>query len=215
MRDTMAHRGPDGAGIWLSGDGRIGLGHRRLSIIDLSARLRSRCRNEDASLWVSFNGEIYNHAELRRELESTGEHRWKTDHSDTEAILHALRAVGYRLSRPLPRHVRVCSLGRTDRELWLVRDRIGVKPLYYSVHQGAHVRVGDQGAARRSRHPRDVDEEAFYHYLSFLTTPAPSTLFEGIRKLLPEHGCTCRSGQIRFRRYWDVLWTAREPLVRV
>src|SRR5205823_12375394 len=94
MRDTMAHRGPDGAGVWLSDDRRIALGHRRLSIIDLSPAAAQPMCNEDESLWVSFNGEIYNHAEIRRELERSGEHRWKTDHSDTEVILHAFEQWG-------------------------------------------------------------------------------------------------------------------------
>ena len=89
MRDTMEHRGPDGWGAWVSPDGRVGLGHRRLSIIDLSTVANQPMTNEDGSLQIVFNGEIYNHVEIRRELEATGKHRWKTDHSDTEVILHA------------------------------------------------------------------------------------------------------------------------------
>src|SRR5919106_2063699 len=89
MRDTMTHRGPDGAGTWVSADRRVGLGHRRLSIIDLSEAAAQPMCNEDETLWVSFNGEIYNHAEIRAELERIGGHRWKTNHSDTEVILHA------------------------------------------------------------------------------------------------------------------------------
>src|SRR3990172_9272400 len=84
MRDTMVHRGPDGAGHWIADDAKIGLGHRRLSIIDLSASAGQPMSNEDETLWVTFNGEIYNHAEIRAELERLGGHRWKTDHSDTE-----------------------------------------------------------------------------------------------------------------------------------
>jgi asparagine synthase (glutamine-hydrolysing) len=94
MRDTMKHRGPDGAGIWISKDKRVGLGHRRLSIIDLSDLASQPMSNEDGSLWVSFNGEIYNHTEIRAELERIGGHRWRTDHSDTEVILHAFEQWG-------------------------------------------------------------------------------------------------------------------------
>src|SRR2546422_7875042 len=94
MRDVMAHRGPDGAGIFVSPERRLGLGFRRLAIIDLSERAMQPMSNEDGTLWVVFNGEIYNHAEIRAELESRGGHRWKTDHSDTEVILHAFEEWG-------------------------------------------------------------------------------------------------------------------------
>ena len=89
LRDSMAHRGPDGAGVWVAADRRVGFGHRRLSIIDLSDAAAQPMSNADESRWLTFNGEIYNHAEIRAELESLGHHTWKTDHSDTEVILHA------------------------------------------------------------------------------------------------------------------------------
>src|SRR5207245_11735327 len=95
MRDVMSHRGPDGAGIFVSGDRRLGLGFRRLAIIDLSERAMQPMSNEDGTLWVVFTGEIYNHAEIRAELESRGGHRWKTDRSDTEVILDACGAGGH------------------------------------------------------------------------------------------------------------------------
>src|ERR1700744_5298861 len=94
MRETMVHRGPDGAGLWISPDRRVGLGHRRLSIIDLSPAAAQPMSNGDESLRVVFNGEIYNHAEIRRELEDLGCRRWKTDPSDTEVILHAFKVWG-------------------------------------------------------------------------------------------------------------------------
>src|SRR5438067_1930213 len=94
MRDTMAHRGPDGADIWISPDRKVGFGHRRLSIIDLSTAANQPMKNEDGTLVVIFNGEIYNHAEIRAELEQRGGHRWVTDHSDTEVILHAFEEWG-------------------------------------------------------------------------------------------------------------------------
>src|SRR5438094_8562954 len=94
MRDAMSHRGPDGAGILISSDRRLALGHRRLAIIDLSERAAQPMSNEDDTLWVVFNGEIYNHADIRTELERQGGHRWKTDHSDTEVILHAFEQWG-------------------------------------------------------------------------------------------------------------------------
>jgi len=94
MRETMVHRGPDGAGMWISPDRRVGVSNRRLSIIDLSDAAAQPMSNGDGSLQMVFNGEIYNHAEIRRELEGRGQRLWKTDHSDTEVILHALRNGG-------------------------------------------------------------------------------------------------------------------------
>ena len=136
MRDTMKHRGPDGAGIWISKDKRVGLGHRRLSIIDLSDAASQPMSNEDGSLWVSFNGEIYNHAEIRAELERIGVHRWRTDHSDTEVILHAFEQWGIDCLERFRGMFAIALWDEKKKELWLIRDRIGIKPLYYSLHHG-------------------------------------------------------------------------------
>ena len=89
MRDTMIHRGPDGSGLWISEDGNIGFGHRRLSIIDLSPKANQPMSNHNDQIWITFNGEIYNHSEIKKELETKGKFEWKTDHSDTEVIIHA------------------------------------------------------------------------------------------------------------------------------
>ncbi len=216
MRDTMTHRGPDGAGIWISPDGRVGLGHRRLSIIDLSTTANQPMANEDGTLWIVFNGEIYNHAEIRRDLEKTGRHRWKTDHSDTEVILHAFEEWGIDC---LERFRGMFALALWDakaRELWLVRDRIGIKPLYYSIHNGritfaSEIKALLQDPGQR----RAVHEEAFYHFLSFLATPAPQTLFDGIKKLPGGTWLRMREdGEVRECRYWDV-WDHTTPLLGV
>jgi asparagine synthase (glutamine-hydrolysing) len=216
MRDSIAHRGPDGAGTWVSPDCRLGLGHRRLSIIDLSEMANQPMCNEDGTLWVVFNGEIYNHAEIRAELNRVGRHRWKTDHSDTEVILHAFEEWGIEC---LNRFRGMFAIGLWDtrkRALWLIRDRIGIKPLYYSVHRG-RLTFGSEIKALLADpdQPRAVNERAFFHYLSFLTAPAPDTLFEGIRKL--PGGSWLRvseDGGIREHRYWDV-WDHVTPLVGV
>ena len=207
MRDTMIHRGPDGAGWWISPDGRVGLGFRRLAIIDLSEAANQPMSNEDGSIRVVFNGEIYNHAEIRAELMRLGGHRWNTDHSDTEVILHAYEEWGIGC---LERFRGMFAIGLWDgrsRDLWLVRDRIGIKPLYYSIHDGRLVFASEIKALLKDPdQKRAVDEEAFYHYLSFLTAPAPRTLFEGIRKLSPATWLKVREdGHVEERRYWDVL----------
>ncbi len=136
MGDAMAHRGPDGNGVWVDAEQRVGFAHRRLSIIDLSSAASQPMSNADGSLWITYNGEIYNHAELRRELQQLGRSNWKTDHSDTEVILQAFEEWGI----DCVSHFRgMFAFGLWDsrrRELWLVRDRIGIKPLYYSNHHG-------------------------------------------------------------------------------
>lgn len=216
MRDTMEHRGPDGAGLWISLDRHVGLGHRRLSIIDLSDTAAQPMSNEDGSLWVVFNGEIYNHADIRAELEQSGRHAWKTDHSDTEVILHAFEEWGIECVHRFRGMFAIALWDTNKRELWLIRDRIGIKPLYYSVHHGRITFASEIKALLQDPdQERNVDEQSFYHYLSFLTTPAPNTLFSGIHKL--PGGSWLRvsdAGEIREHRYWDV-WDHTKPLVGV
>ncbi len=207
MRDTMAHRGPDGAGLWISPNRKIGLGHRRLSIIDLSETASQPMSNEDGNLQIVFNGEIYNHAEIRQELEKTGKYAWKTNHSDTEVILHAFDEWGIDCLHRFRGMFAIALWDEKRGDLWLIRDRIGVKPLYYSVHNGRITFASEIKALLQDPdQKRAVNEEALFHYLSFLTTPAPQTLFEGISKLPCGTWLRInRAGEIVERRYWDVL----------
>ncbi len=172
--------------------------------------------NEDGSLWVVFNGEIYNHAEIRRELEQSGRYRWKTDHSDTEVVLHAFEEWGIECLHRFRGMFAIALWDATERRLWLIRDRIGIKPLYYSMHHGRITFASEIKALLKDpEQKREVDEEAFYHFLSFITTPAPQTLFAGIKKL--ESGtwlCVNEDGSTRGARYWDV-WDHTQPLIGV
>ncbi len=213
MRDSMVHRGPDGAGLWIGAGGRIGLGHRRLSIIDLAEAAGQPMANEDETLWVTFNGEIYNHAALRRELELLGGHRWRTDHSDTEVILHAFETWGIDCVSRFRGMFAIALWDVRRQELWLVRDRIGVKPLYYSLHHGRLTFASEIKALLQDpEQPRALHEESLFHYLSFLTTPAPQTLFDGIKKLPGGTWLRVRAdGAMEERRYWDV-WDHTSPL---
>src|SRR6266478_134746 len=216
MRDVMSHRGPDGAGIFVSDDRRLGLGFRRLAIIDLSERAMQPMSNEDGTLWVVFNGEIYNHAEIRAELERLGGHRWKTDHSDTEVILHAFEQWGIDCVQKFRGMFAIALWDTKQRQLWLIRDRIGVKPLYYSIHHGRITFASEiKALLEDEEQQRGVNEEALYYYLSFNATPAPLTLFSGIQKLAP--GTWLRvneDGQVQECRYWDVL-DHTQPLTNV
>ena len=205
MRDTMVHRGPDDAGTWISPDRRVGLGHRRLSIVDLSAAGHNPMANETRDVWISFNGEIYNHETLRPRLVDKG-HVYRS-RTDTETIIHLYEEVGDDVVNHLEGMFAFALWDEGRQRLLLARDRLGVKPLYYMVSQGRLLFASEIKALLE--HPdvsRDIDEESLYHYLTFLTTPAPRTLFKGISKLPPGHILTCDArGDVRVRRYWDAI----------
>jgi asparagine synthase (glutamine-hydrolysing) len=206
MRDEMIHRGPDDFGLWISGDGFTGLAHRRLSIIDLSHSATQPMCNEDNTIWVTFNGEIYNHAEIRIELVKKG-HRFKTDHSDTEVIVHGFEEWGIACLQKFRGMFAIGIWDDSKKELWLVRDRIGVKPLYYTNNNGSFIFASEIKSLLVERNiKREVNEEAFYHYLSFLTSPSPQTMFKNIEKLSAGHYLKIdSSGNIKIGCYWDVF----------
>jgi len=201
---------------FVSADRRLGLGFRRLAIIDLSTRAMQPMSNEDGTLWVVFNGEIYNHAEIRAELERRGGHRWKTDHSDTEVILHAFEEWGIDCLQKFRGMFAIALWDAKRHQLWLIRDRLGVKPLYYSLHHGRITFASEiKALLEDEEQKRAVNEEALYYYLSFNATPAPHTLFSGIQKLAP--GTWLRvneDGHVLESRYWDV-WDHTQPLTNV
>lgn len=162
--------------------------------------------SSDGVIQLVFNGEIYNHAEIRTELQGLGRQIWQTDHSDTEVIIRAYEQWGIECIHRFRGMFAFALWDGRSRDLWLVRDRIGIKPLYYSVF-GDHIAFASEIKALLAdpAQKRAVDPESFYHYLSFLTTPAPNTLFEGIKKLAG--GCLMRisaDGRMEERRYWDV-----------
>lgn len=205
MRDTMIHRGPDGAGAWVAEDGRVGFGHRRLSIVDLSPAGAQPMADADGALRVTYNGEIYNHAALRAELEDLG-HSFRSA-CDTEVILYAYKQWGIDCIHRFRGMFAFALWDAGAQTLWLVRDRIGIKPLYYAQHNGRLAFASEIKALLADPAlPRAVDEDALFHYLSFLTTPAPQTLFQGVRKL-PGGSLLCvgPDGAIDERRWWDPL----------
>jgi asparagine synthase (glutamine-hydrolysing) len=204
-RDTMRHRGPDGAGLWRSRDGRTALAHRRLSIIDLSTAAAQPMPNEDETVWVTYNGEIYNHLALRRELVDAG-HSFRTDHSDTEVVVHGYEQWGVAgLARRIAGDYAFGLWDDKRRELTLVRDRIGVKPLYFALGAGSIAFASEIKALLELPWlERDVDPQAMYHYLSYLTTPAPMTMFRGVYKLPAGYFLQVnREGALSATRYWD------------
>ena len=207
MNATITHRGPDGDGFWVSDTGHVGLAHRRLAIVDLSDEAAQPMSNLDGSLQLTFNGEIYNHADLRLELEAAG-HTFKTNHSDSEVLIHGYKAWGLDgLVKRLDGMYAFAIWDVNSNKLVLARDRIGIKPLYFS-KVGGMFRFASEIKAILSDSdvPRETDNVALNHYLSFMIAPAPMTLFKGIYKLPAAHIMEVDlDGTIKARRYWDAL----------
>jgi asparagine synthase (glutamine-hydrolysing) len=205
MTDALRHRGPDDAGTYVRPDERIALGHRRLSIIDLSHAGHQPMSNEDGTVWITYNGEVYNHAQLRAELEERG-HRFRSA-TDTEAIVHLYEEEGAACVERLQGMFAFAVWDSRRRMLLLARDRLGVKPLYYSVLPHG-VLFGSEVKAilEHPAAPRDLDEEAFADYLTFGFTPPPRTMFAGISKLGAGELLTVGPERdIRRRTWWDPM----------
>jgi asparagine synthase (glutamine-hydrolysing) len=205
MRDSMTHRGPDDQGIYVTPDRSLGFGHRRLSIIDLSDAARQPMSDDSGKIWIIFNGEIYNYKELRCELERTGV-VFRTK-SDTEVLIYLYQKHGREMLHSLRGMFAFAIWDGERRELFLARDRIGVKPLYYTNRNGSFIFASEIKAILASdKVARAVDVEAFYHYLSFLTTPAPKTLFENIFKLPAAHRMVVDDrGNVHIEQWWSPL----------
>src|SRR5713101_8804035 len=200
MCQTIMHRGPDDEGIYAKG--RTALGMRRLSIIDLSTG-HQPIHNEDGTVWVVFNGEIYNFPELRPALEAGG-HRFYTS-TDTEVIVHLYEEYGVKCVQKL-RGMFAFALWDERRErLLLARDRFGKKPLHYALSDG-RLLFGSEIKAILAAAPEltSVDQSALWQYMYFGYIPDPATAFQSIHKLLPGHLLEFEQGEIRIRKYWDL-----------
>ncbi|MDZ7332186.1 MAG: asparagine synthase (glutamine-hydrolyzing), partial [candidate division KSB1 bacterium] len=200
MCDVIVHRGPDEEGNYVTGN--VGLGMRRLSIIDLDTG-KQPISNEDDTLWIVFNGEIYNFQEIRDELEKRG-HRFKT-RSDTETILHAYEQYGEACVQLLNGMFAFAIWDSRDQSLFLARDRLGKKPLYY-LHDKDRFIFGSEikSILQAEDIPRRIDLEALDHFLTFEYIPAPLSIFQDIRKLPPAHTLKFKRGEIRVRSYWEM-----------
>ncbi len=200
MLHPIAHRGPDGRGIHL--DGPVGLGHCRLSIIDLSTGDQPMA-NEDESVWIVFNGEIYNFHELRERLLARG-HIFRS-RSDTEVILHLYEDLGPDCVRELRGMFAFAVWDAPRRRLFIARDRVGIKPLYYCQSDRALWFASELKAIITDPEiSRDFNPVAVRRFLSFNYVPGEATLFKHIRKLLPGHHLVAENGRVVTRQYWDL-----------
>lgn len=205
QRDTMCHRGPDDAGVWWSADGRIGLAHMRLSIIDLSPGGHQPMQDSSGTLCITFNGEIYNYRDLRRELESRG-HFFCTA-SDTEVILEAYREWGVDCLGRLNGMFAFALFDLRNQQLFMARDRAGEKPLFYRLSNGTLTFASELKALMADPDlPRRLDPEALDCYLTFGYVPGHRCILEGVNKLPPAHALTfdLDSGVSRVWRYWQL-----------
>jgi asparagine synthase (glutamine-hydrolysing) len=200
MTSTLSHRGPDEDGFHQ--DERAALGHRRLSIIDRAGG-QQPLANEDGSVWIVFNGEVYNHQDLRRKLTARG-HRFRT-HSDTEAIVHAYEEYGESCVEHLEGMFAFAIYDGRRGDLFLARDRLGKKPLFYAALGGAVHFASEIKALRQSpAWDGEIDPAALEMYMPLGYILAPRTIYRHVHKLEPGHTLLLRDGAFRIRRYWDV-----------
>lgn len=208
MTDRIAHRGPDGSGVWV--EGPIGLGHRRLAIIDVASGQQPMA-DLDQAAWIVFNGEIYNFQELRTELGRSGR-RFATQ-SDTEVILQAYRQWGTGCVERLRGMFAFAIWEPGPKRLFLARDRVGKKPLYWTEAEGAFLFASEAKALLA--HPavsRRVSPRALAEYLTYQYVPEPGTIFEGMQKLPPAHWMLVDAAGITIQRYWDLEYAPKAPL---
>jgi asparagine synthase (glutamine-hydrolysing) len=203
MCNTLRHRGPDDEGIYV--DGGFGMGMRRLSIIDLATG-KQPISNEDGSIWTVFNGEIYNFLELRSFLQQKG-HGFSTN-TDTEVIVHLYEEYQEDFAKHLAGMFAIALWDTRQKKLILVRDRLGIKPLYYSVEPHRLLFGSELKALLPNGISREIDLQALHDYLSFNYVPGPRTIFTQVRKLPPGHLLTCAKGVVNLTSYWELEYPA-------
>ncbi|MCB0253738.1 MAG: asparagine synthase (glutamine-hydrolyzing) [Anaerolineae bacterium] len=206
MCATIAHRGPDDEGFYL--ENVVGMGMRRLSIIDLSGG-HQPLSNEDGSIWIVYNGEVYNFPELRSELETRG-HRFATN-TDTEVIVHLYEEMGERCVTRLNGMFAFAIWDARHSRLMLARDRLGKKPLHYAFTDNNLIFASEIAAILEDpQMPRQVNYVALQQYLRLWYVPGPLTMLQGIRKLPPAHWMLVEGGKVRIERYWDVDFSRKQ-----
>ena len=206
MCGKIAHRGPDDSGMFINED--VALGIQRLSIIDLAGG-HQPIHNEDQTVWIVFNGEIYNYPELREFLQKKG-HVFYTN-TDTECIVHLYEEMGIECVKELNGMFAFAVWDSIRKHLYLVRDRLGIKPLYYAASDGNLIFASEIKAILE--HPaivRDIDMPSLHDYLTFLYVPSPKTMFQGISKLPAAHWLRFADGNIAIERYWDLQFSHEE-----
>jgi asparagine synthase (glutamine-hydrolysing) len=206
MLETIRHRGPDDEGLYIGS--QVTLGHRRLSIIDLNGG-HQPLSNEDGSVWIVFNGEIYNFRELRKFLLSKG-HVFKS-HTDTETIVHLYEELGPQCVERLRGMFAFAIWDENKKTLFLARDRVGIKPLYYWLNERSLVFGSEiKAILADDAVDREIAPEVIDRFMTFLYLPGEETLLKGIKKLTPGHYLLCKEGKTEIKQYWDLKFTKPE-----
>lgn len=201
MSDSLLHRGPDEEGSYT--DEKISLGIRRLSIIDVNTG-HQPIHNEDKSVWMVFNGEVYNFKELRNELENRG-HKFYTDHSDSEVIVHLYEEFGEGFLAKINGMFAIALWDKKNSKLILARDRMGVKPLFYALVCSRLIFASEiKTILENPNYCRKINYEAIYHYFTLKNIPAPLTAFRGLNSLLPGEILVFSDGKVSKRRWWRI-----------
>lgn len=206
MNEIQSHRGPDANGVWISRNKKIAFGHSRLSIIDLSIKANQPFQDLKKNYTITFNGEIYNQLEIRKKLIEKG-YKFKTKNSDTEVLLLSYLEWKKDCLKYIRGMFAFAIWDNHEQTLWLARDRVGVKPLYYKVDKNKIFFASEIKAILLDEtYKAKIDEESLFHYLSFLCSPSPNTMFDGIKKL--DAGCWLsidQKGKMVKKQYWDPI----------
>ena len=203
MCNSLYHRGPDDSGCWISKNSKVGFGHRRLSILDLSKKGHQPMFNYDKSIVIVFNGEIYNYKKIKKWLLSKG-YKFKSN-TDTECLIYLYEKIGIKFVDKLEGDFAIGLYDQNSGRLFLIRDRIGVKPLYYYKDETKLVFASEiKSILCDDNINRDINEEALYHYLTLLSVPSPMTLFKNINTIPAGHYGVFCGGKFELVKYWDV-----------
>jgi len=210
MNHVLRHRGPDDSGVWVKGN--VGLGQARLSIIDLSPLGHQPMCNEDGSVWITFNGEIYNFLELKEDLLRKG-HQFRSQ-TDTETVIHLWEELGPACVEHLRGMFAFALWDERQQTLFLARDRMGKKPLFYAALPDRFI-FGSEIKAILQDEDFEVapDLEAIHYYLTYQSVPAPYCAFKGVKKLSPAHYLLVKDGEVTVQRYWDLSYRQKRPVV--
>ncbi len=209
MADAIRHRGPDGSGIYLNEASTVGLSHRRLSFLDLSEAGKQPMTNEDGSLWITYNGEIYNYVELRKQLEQSG-HQFHS-HTDTEVILHGYEEWGYDVVNHLKGMFAFGIWDEKRKQLFLARDRFGIKPLYYYYQNGNFIFASEIKAIKANTDvATSIDFTSFADYFVYRYVPSPKSIWKEISKLPPANYLILdAAGNVTTQEYWKISFAEK------
>ena len=212
MTDVLTHRGPDDSGIW--SDNSVGFGHRRLSIIDLSKHGRQPMSNEDGSIQITYNGELYNFLDLKKRFSLVERGHKFQSRTDTEVLVHLFEEIGLEMLSELNGMYAFAIWDARKKELHLVRDRYGIKPLFYTKQNDRFIFASEiKAVLQDDKVPRRVNLQALHDFLTFDYIPGEQTAFEGIYEVPPSHVLTVNSaGQIKLRKFWQPSYQIDESI---